>query len=90
VAVGAALKPIVLDPGEEIRVHWSAHEIKPCNGSYNQTVMIPVCRPVVNVDTCSDIEASVTFGNRGGWSHVGRRWLLSTTLLPHQVIALAW
>jgi hypothetical protein len=90
VAVRAALKPIVLDPGEEIRVHWSAHEIKPSNGSYNQTVMIPVCCPVINVDTCSDIDASVTFGNRGEWSHVGRRWLLSTTLLPHQVIALRW
>jgi hypothetical protein len=90
VTVTATLPKIWLAPGEELLVHWRGHEIKTRNDSYCQTIQVPVSCPVICVDACDGITADVRFGNRGEVAKLGNRWLLKTTLLPHQVIALRW
>jgi hypothetical protein len=90
VTVRATLPSIWLAPGEALCVHSRGHEIKARNGSYCQTVMTPVSSPIVYVDACDGIDARVSFGNRGECTQVEDRWLLPTTLLPHQVITVRW
>lgn len=88
--VGRALPQIQIAPGEEVVVHCAGHEMKTRNGSYVHTTTLPLSRPTVHMEACDGIGIEVEFGNSGPVEHIGGRWQLNATLLPHQAISVRW